>query len=84
MIWKFSVFSGGLSGSKHPWTHLQELARIDIDLQYLKGFEVDLNDYDLIGNRQLGACVSDRPLDPIAWWGPILYEDYRGRTRKDG
>jgi serine/threonine protein kinase/tetratricopeptide (TPR) repeat protein len=69
------------SGSKHPWTHLQELARIDIDLQYLKGFEVDLNDYDLIGNRQLGACVSDRPLDPLAWWGPILYEDYRGRTR---
>ena len=68
-------------GSKFPWHHLQELARIDIDLQYLKGLEAELEDYDLIGDRQLGACLSDRPLDPMEWWGPVLYEDYRGRTR---
>lgn len=69
------------SRSQFPWTHLQELARIDIDLRYLNGFEVDLNDYDLIGNQQLGAYLTDRPHDSIEWWGPILYEDYRGRTR---
>jgi hypothetical protein len=69
------------SKSQFPWTHLQELARIDIDLQYLKGLEADLHDYDLIGSRQLEACLTDRPHDPMEWWGPILYEDYRGRTR---
>ncbi|MCU0719736.1 MAG: serine/threonine protein kinase, partial [Pirellula sp.] len=69
------------SGSNFPWIHLQELARIDIDLRYLKGVEADLYDYDFTGNRQLGACLTDRPLDPMEWWGPILYEDYRSRTR---
>jgi hypothetical protein len=69
------------SGVHYPWTYLQEIARIDIDLKYLKGFEADLNDYDLIGSQQFGACLADRPKDPMDWWGPILYEDYRGRTR---
>lgn len=69
------------SGTSYPWVYLQELARIDIDLQYLKGFEADLNDYDLIGSQQFAACLVDRPNDPFDWWGPILYEDYRGRTR---
>lgn len=69
------------NGSTYPWSHLQEIARIDVDLRYLKNLEADLNDYNLLDDTRHSSCLSDKPSDRLEWWGPILYEDYRSRTR---
>lgn len=68
-------------GSTYPWSHLQEIARIDVDLRYLKNLEANLTDYNLLEDSRYSSCLSDTPSDSLEWWGPILYEDYRSRSR---
>lgn len=59
---------------------LVELARVDIDLHYLRGLDVDLGRYEIIAERIL---VSERrvPKALANWRESIAFEDFRGRSR---
>lgn len=59
---------------------LVELARVDIDLHYLRGLDVDLGRYEVIADRIRSS--ERRASKALAnWRESIAFEDFRGRSR---